>query len=137
MTIANVAKFTTSGLVGIRSKYCCRVNSRALTPVVPDGGRTSNVHIIYLSRGYLPSMPTSHHEPTNCQRRHGGLVARKQQLLRGSVCIRNMYEVSVISESCTCPDWKQRTPDKRIIERVAAASTEGHEYAGKVASPHI
>lgn len=24
---------------------------------------------------------------------------------------RNRYEVDIIGESCTCPDWQQRTPE--------------------------
>ncbi len=80
--------------------------------VAPDGGRTGDVR---------DRMVVTEHSP-----QHDDLEPRTSRAVDESMAVSllkkggryevrsasgNWYEVDVISESCTCPDWRKRTPE--------------------------
>ena len=87
-------------------------NQDPAAPVAPDGGRTGDVRDRMVVTKH--SNQRADLEPRT---RRAVDEAMKVSLLEkgGRYEVRsasgNWYEVDVISESCTCPDWQQRAPE--------------------------
>jgi hypothetical protein len=80
--------------------------------VAPDGGRTGNVR-----DRMVVTEHSTHHDDLEPRTRRAVDEAMAVSLLEkgGRYEVRsasgNWYEVDVISESCTCPDWRKHTPE--------------------------
>ena len=80
--------------------------------VAPDGGRTSDIRDRMVVADH--STPKDNLEPRT-RRAVDESMAVSLLEKGGRYEVRsasgNWYEVDVISESCTCPDWRKRTPE--------------------------
>ncbi|WP_433630059.1 hypothetical protein [Halomicrococcus sp. NG-SE-24] len=80
--------------------------------VAPDGGRTGDVH----DRIVVTEHSAQHDDLEPRTRRAVDEAMAVSLLEKGGryevqSASGNRYEVDVVGESCTCPDWDQRTPD--------------------------
>jgi len=80
--------------------------------VAPDGGRTGDVR----DRMVVAEHPTPKDDLDPRTRRAVDEEMNVSLLQKGGKydvrsASGNWYEVDVISESCTCPDWRKRTPE--------------------------
>ena len=80
--------------------------------VVPDGGRAGDIH----DRMVITEHSTQHGDLEPRTRRALDEAMEVSLLEKGGLyeiqsASENRYEVDVIGESCTCPDWRKRTPE--------------------------
>jgi len=83
------------------------------TAVAPDGGRTDDVRDRMVVEDHSPQDDLEPRTKRAVDEAMDVSLLSKGGRYEVQSASGNRYEVDIIAESCTCPDWQQRTPEGR------------------------